>query len=112
MKFGLSQRDIGEILKTFRLFAEIDQAVLFGSRAKGNYKPGSDVDIAIKGKGITHSCVARLSAILNEESPLPYYFDIVHFEQITEPELVQHIERVGQVIYECTNDAVDASREK
>jgi predicted nucleotidyltransferase len=99
MKYGLSQQDIKEICKAFRLFPEIEEAVLFGSRAKGNFKPGSDVDIAIKGEKIEHSCVNRLSDILNEESLLPYYFDIVHFEQITEPELVLHIERVGKVLY-------------
>ncbi|MGB3226258.1 MAG: nucleotidyltransferase domain-containing protein [Desulforhopalus sp.] len=100
MKYGLSQQDIEEICKAFNLFPEIDEAVLFGSRAKGNYKSGSDVDIAIKGENIQHSCVSRLSDILNEESRLPYYFDIVHFEQITEPELVLHIERVGKLLYE------------
>jgi len=110
--YGLSEQDINEILKAFGLFPQIDQAVLFGSRAKGNYKSGSDVDIALKGEGIEHSCVAGLSSILNEESSLPYYFDIVHFEQITEPELVQHIERVGKVIYVRKNDAPDAAFEK
>jgi predicted nucleotidyltransferase len=104
MKYGLSQQDIKEICKAFRLFPEIDEAVLFGSRAKGNYKPGSDVDIAIKGEKIEHACVSRLSDILNEESLLPYYFDIVHFEQITEPELVQHIERVGEMLYARGNE--------
>lgn len=112
MKYGLSQQDIAEILKAFRIFPEIDEAILFGSRAKGNYKPGSDVDIAIKGPKIEHSCVASLSYILNEESSLPYFFDIVHFEQIAEPELVQHIERVGKRMYERTSDELDFASEK
>lgn len=55
--------------------------------------------ICHKRKKNEHECVNRLSDILNEESILPYYFDIVHFEQITEPELVLHIERVGKVLY-------------
>jgi uncharacterized protein len=100
MKHGLLQRDIDEIISAFRQFPEIDQAVLFGSRAKGSYKTGSDVDIAIKGKSIDHSCVAKLSFFLNEESSLPYFFDIVHYEQITERELTEHIDRVGMLIYE------------
>lgn len=100
----LAKRQSDEILKTFRHFPEIDKAILFGSRAKGNYKAGSGVDIAIKGHKIEHSCVAGLSYILNEESSLPYFFDIVHFEQIDEPELVQHIERVGKRIYTRRSD--------
>ncbi len=49
---------------------------------------------------ITHSTVTHLSYILNEEKPLPYYFDIVHYEKIDEPELIKHINRVGVVLYE------------
>jgi predicted nucleotidyltransferase len=104
MKYGLSQQDINEILKTFKLFPEIDEAILFGSRAKGNYKPGSDVDIAIKGHKIEHSWGAGLSYILNEESSLPYFFDLVHFEQISVPELVRHFERVGKRMFGRKND--------
>ena len=99
MNHGLRQRDIEEIVQALRRFPEIDEALLFGSRAKGNYKPGSDVDIAIKGRKIKHSCVVDLSFFLNEESLLPYFFDIVHYEGITERELTQHIDRVGKLLY-------------
>lgn len=99
MNHGLLQRDIDDIVQAFRRFPEIDEAILFGSRAKGNYKPGSDVDIAIKGRDISRSCVAALSFFLNEESLLPYFFDIVHYEGITERELAQHIDRVGKLLY-------------
>ncbi len=107
MKYGLSEQDISEMLTAFRRFPKIEEAIVFGSRAKGNYKPGSDVDVAIKGHKIDHSCVAGLSYILNEESLLPYFFDIVHFEQIAEPELVQHIERVGKRMYARMTDGQD-----
>jgi uncharacterized protein len=99
MKYGLLQGDIDEILHALGRFPQIDEAIVFGSRAKGNYKPGSDVDIAIKGKAIDHSCVGGLSFYLNEETSLPYYFDIVHYEEITEQELTRHIDRVGKVFY-------------
>jgi uncharacterized protein len=99
MNYGLLQRDLDEILQAFVRFPEIEEAILFGSRAKGNYKPGSDVDLAIKGAKIDHQCVATLSSLLNEETLLPYYFDIVHYENITEIELRQHIDRVGKVLY-------------
>ncbi len=100
MKYGLSETDISEILQSIASFSEISQAVVFGSRAKGNYKPGSDVDIAIKGVGISHRLISDLSFKLNEESLLPYYFDVIDYDKITEPKLTQHINRVGKVIYE------------
>ena len=99
MSSGLSQRDLEEINTILRLFPEVEEAVLFGSRAKGNFKPGSDVDIAVKGQAIGHSCLSRLSYVLNEESLLPYFFDVVHFEQIADPDLLQHIQRVGVKLY-------------
>lgn len=92
---GLLQKDIELIKHGISQFPEITGVILFGSRAKGNFKPGSDVDLAIKGVDITHTTVSRLSFMLNEEIPLPYFFDIVHYEKITEPELIHHIDRVG-----------------
>lgn len=99
MNHGLSKRDLDEISEVLKSFPEIEEAVLFGSRAKGNYKPGFDIDIAIKGRAIEQSCVNDLSYMLNEESSLPYFCDIVHYESISEWELVEHINRVGRQIY-------------
>ena len=109
MNHGLSQQDMHEIISALRRFPDIEEALLFGSRAKGNFKPGSDIDIAIKGRGIKHSSVTELSYILNEESILPYFFDIVHFEQITEQELLEHIQRVGLSLYERKRDFPEAT---
>ena len=99
MNFGLKSQDLGEIIKIIQQVKAVDVAIIFGSRAKGHYKKGSDVDIAIKGKEITRENIASLSDLLNEESALPYYFDIVHYDEIAEQELIQHIDRVGQSIY-------------
>ena len=54
----------------------------------------------IKGKKVSYSVVSRLSFLLNEEYALPYFFDVVHYEKITEPKLVEHIDRVGKIIYQ------------
>lgn len=99
MKHGLKQRDINNIIKALQQVSEVEEAILFGSRAKKNHKPGADVDLAIKGKKIKYSVVSRLSFLLNEEYALPYFFDVVHYEKITEPNLVEHIDRVGKIIY-------------
>lgn len=87
------------ILDAVRGFPEITELVLFGSRAKGNFKAGSDVDLAIKGAAVSYDTAVRLADVLNEEKPLPYFFDVVHYEAIAEPRLVEHIDRVGVVIY-------------
>ena len=99
MNFGLRQQDLDEIIRTLQKFSLIEEAIIFGSRAKGTFKKGSDIDIAIKEKGIDHELVASLSFLLNEESAMPYFFDIVHFEEISEKELLAHINRVGQCLF-------------
>lgn len=106
MDFGLQQQDLTEIIRILQRFSVVEKAIIFGSRAKGNFKKGSDVDIAVTGKGIDHEVVASLSFLLNEESATPYFFDIVHFEEISEKELLAHINRVGRCIYSRASGAV------
>lgn len=104
MPYGLLDRDMSHILESVKAFPEISQLVLFGSRAKGNYKSASDVDLAIKGASVTYDTAVRLADLLNEEKPLPYFFDVIHYESITEPRLVEHIDRVGVVLYSRTQE--------
>lgn len=99
MKFGLRQQDIAEIIDTLKQYPAIEEAIIFGSRAKGNYKKGSDIDIALKGESLEYDMISALSFYLNEESSLPYYFDVVHFEEISEKKLTEHINRVGCLFY-------------
>ena len=99
MSHGLQKRDIENIIKASGELPEIEEVILFGSRAKGTNKKASDIDMAIKGKDISDKTVKRLSARLNEELPLPYFIDIVHYETIRNQELIDHIERVGEIIY-------------
>ncbi|MBT2215533.1 nucleotidyltransferase domain-containing protein [Virgibacillus dakarensis] len=96
---GLLKSDNEFILKALRHFDEIDRAVIFGSRAMGNFKKGSDVDIAVQGEKVTRKTVADLDFLLNEEYPLPYFFDVVHYENIKNDKLVEHIDRVGVEMY-------------
>jgi len=89
--FGLKDEELQEIKKILKA-CHIPKAVIFGSRAKGNYRKGSDVDLAVRGD--EH----KLSYLLNEESPLVYYFDVVNMDKINNEELLEHIERVGKEI--------------
>ncbi len=95
MRYGLRDSDLTCITDAVCQIEEIDECILFGSRAKGNYKRGSDVDLVIKGDRVTWDTVAHLWDWLNEESPMPYFFDVVQYETISNSKLIEHIDRVG-----------------
>lgn len=95
---GLTTKDQQETLAVFKKFPEIESVFLFGSRAMGNYKPGSDVDLALVGK-IDFSTIARVKALLEEHSSMPYFFDIIHYNTIENIDLKRHIDEKGVVVY-------------
>ncbi len=99
MGHGLGERDTESIVRASRELPEIEEVILFGSRAKETHKKASDVDLAVKGKNISDKTVKKLSSKLNEELPLPYFVDIVHYETIKNNDLIDHIDRVGRIIY-------------
>ena len=98
MEYGLSEEAVQKIVDIFAKHTYIDEAILYGSRAKGNYRPGSDIDLTLKGRGIN---LEQLNAISNDldDLLLPYTFDLSIFHHITNRELLGHIERVGKVFY-------------
>jgi len=99
MNFGLKKRDIDHLFNALERFPEIQQVLVFGSRAKGNSKAGSDIDLALKGEDITDETISRLRAAL-DDLPLPYFFDIVDYAAIQNKDLQDHIDRVGEVLYQ------------
>lgn len=100
MNFGLSEKSYNLILETLQKFPEIEKAIIFGSRAMGNYKKGSDVDFAIKGKDVNFDTVLKLHSLLDQELPLPYFFDIVNYNDLENKNLKEHIEKFGIVFFE------------
>ena len=106
-RFGLSARVIDKIHGVLAQHPKVQRAVIYGSRAKGNYKPGSDIDLtlfAVEGQEIDYHEVAD---ILDEVDDLllPYTVDLSAFEQLNHDNLREHIERVGLVFYERTRPA-------
>jgi predicted nucleotidyltransferase len=99
MAFGFSKQDQERILSALQKFPEIEKTVIFGSRAMGNFKKASDVDLAIVGKNITSKTVIRLHSLLNEELPLPYFFDVVVYEKIANDKLKRHIIEHGVELF-------------
>lgn len=105
-KFGLKEQTIGEIQEVLAAFPQIGQVIIYGSRAIGTYKPGSDIDltlIARKDYKLDLTLQFRIEEAL-EELMLPYQFDVSILKTIDNPNLLDHIKRVGQVFYtnECT----------
>ena len=96
--YGFSEKQLKEIIQIFSSYKEIDEAILFGSRAKETHKEASDVDIAIKGKNITYSFAAKLKSHLEDDTNLPYFFDIIAYKTITSKELKEHIRIYGKTI--------------
>jgi predicted nucleotidyltransferase len=99
MNLGLRKGDLKYIISAVEKFEEIEKALIFGSRAMGNYKRGSDVDLAIIGEKINFDTVSRLHAILEDESPMPYFFDVVDYSHLDHQELKEHIGRMGKIIF-------------
>ena len=97
--FGLLKRDFDFITKALITLPEIEKAVIFGSRAMGNYKKGSDIDIAIFGDKTTSNTITRLSASINQELPIPYFVDVIDYNTISNIKLKEHIEQEGKIIY-------------
>jgi predicted nucleotidyltransferase len=104
--FGLDPETIQAIRQAIAKVTPISKVLLYGSRAKGNYRNGSDIDIALFGEKLSlNDSVYPLMDEL-EELLLPYTFDISIFDDIENPELVEHINRVGLVFYERENDCL------
>jgi predicted nucleotidyltransferase len=97
---GLSVQSVSAIRGVLATHPSVAQAILFGSRAKGNYKNGSDIDLALTGRA-DYSELAKIAGEL-DDLLLPWEIDLVQFDKITNPDLREHINRVGQPLYQAS----------
>jgi len=98
MKFGLEQHIIDNLIAVFEQHSKVDKAIVFGSRAKGNYRPDSDIDIAIKGQDLNTDDIIAMSVAF-EEKGITHKIDLINYDTIKEPDLKDHIDRVGIELY-------------
>ena len=96
--YGLPERSIKTLYAIFSKYPDIKQVHLFGSRAKGNFKTGSDIDLAVMNNELQAITIARVLADC-AESDLPVAVDIVDFNTLSNPEFIDHIQRVGVLFY-------------
>lgn len=104
MKYGLPEHTVDKICAVLAQHPEVERAVLYGSRAKGNYKPGSDIDLTLFGTALTQVLCATIAEAL-DDLLLPYCIDLSVFGTLQHPELQAHIQRVGLEFYVRTMSA-------
>lgn len=97
-RHGLSGQTVERIQEVFAHHPEVERAVLFGSRAKGTARPGSDIDLALYGEGLDWRVVGRIEDEL-DDLLLPYTFSLLHHDARTDSEVAAHIARVGVPFY-------------
>lgn len=96
---GLSGETVAKIREVFSRFPEVEKAVLYGSRAKGQPKPGSDIDLTLFGSRLDRAMIGRIDDEL-DDLLLPYRFDLSIFADLTHADLIEHVRRVGITFYE------------
>jgi predicted nucleotidyltransferase len=94
LRYGIRTGVWNQLLPILRSLPAVEQVVLFGSRAKGNFKPGSDIDLCVKGDALTDQDLKHLQQRI-EELDLPWVVDLLHYESISDPSVTSHIDRVG-----------------
>ena len=100
--YGLSDDTVRDLCSIFRRYKNISKVIIFGSRAKGNYRPGSDIDLALVGDGI--DC-REIMCILDDidDTGLLYKVDLLDYASISGNPIGRHIDRVGKIFYEATH---------
>jgi predicted nucleotidyltransferase len=99
LRFGLKESTIQKICAVFTHYPQVVKAVLYGSRAKGNFKNGSDIDLTLYGgadldMNVLYKIMGELDDLL-----LPYTIDLSIFHDISDPDVIEHIERLGVIFY-------------
>jgi type I restriction enzyme, S subunit len=96
---GLDLETEKKIKEVFSSFDEIDKVILYGSRSKGNYKIGSDIDLTLYGKNLKLQIIYKIQDKL-DELYLPYKFDLSIYAHLDNLELKESINNSGVVFYQ------------
>ena len=94
MNCGIAPEHLEKIRAIFRKYSQIDEVILFGSRAKGTHREGSDIDLALKGRELDSRLLAQI-ALDYEALYLPWKLDVILYDTIENSDLKEHVDRVG-----------------
>jgi predicted nucleotidyltransferase len=103
--FGITTININKINSVFYQYDTIEEVLLFGSRAKGNYRDNSDIDLVIKGGPINLTTLQEIEYKL-EDLFLPYSIDLILYNSINNSDLINHINRVGVTFYKKEKNTI------
>lgn len=96
--FGLPMDVLDSLRAAFAGQPQVQRAVVYGSRAKGTHRPGSDIDVVLEAPALTFTDLLRLKTSL-DDLMLPYQIDLSALHQIDNPALLDHIQRVGKPLW-------------
>lgn len=99
MRFGLESNVIRAVHSVLKKHTEIERTIIYGSRAKGNFRTGSDIDLTLLGGNLTDQLLSTIAQELDDLNT-PYLFDLSIFNQLQSQDLKEHIDRVGQIFYQ------------
>jgi len=94
----LSEKTISQLHRVFECCKEIDQVLIYGSRAKGDFRPGSDIDLTLRGSNLTHNLMLEIGNQI-DDLLLPYKVDLSLYPTLP-PDVKDHIQQVGQSFYQ------------
>lgn len=104
MSFGLNETTIQRMHDVLAKYPVVEQAIIYGSRAMGNYREGSDIDITLIGK-VSDTVRSRIWLDLDDLN-MPYLIDLSVFQELQSESLIGHIQRVGKLFYERSKRSV------
>lgn len=96
--FGLPAAAMTALRSVLSQNPQIERALVYGSRAKGNYRSGSDIDLTLEGPALTYSDLTRIDTAL-DDLMLPWKIDLSLLSHIDNPDLLDHIARVGKPLW-------------
>ena len=94
----MSALTLDKLGSVFDKYTAIESVVIYGSRAKGNYKRGSDIDLTIKGALLSFSELMQVESDI-DDLYLPYQVDLSQYAALENSDLRDHINRVGMTVY-------------
>ena len=96
--FGLSETTMHKLQTLFGTYPAIDEAIIYGSRSRGDYQKGSDIDLTFTGSNLSQDMLLRLSNDI-DDLLLPYNVDISILQDINNPTLKHNIQTEGKILY-------------
>ena len=103
-EFGFRKKDMDFMIHLFREHPEIEKVIIYGSRGRGNFEHGSDVDLALEGKEITFETVSLIHMMLEQESPTYLWLDVLHLDSLKNQKLKEQIYKYGKLFFKNDNE--------